>query len=111
MISPDLTLTEQVGAALSELPVKHIVLFGSRARKDGDAESDVDLAVILQREEPFASFAEYRDALISLRRALAPLAARHGIDLLVFTGSEWERFQSKNSAFSREIACDGVSVG
>ena len=110
MLPENFTLVDQVKASLCDLPVRRVVLFGSRARGDGDAESDVDLAVVLEREEPFASFSEYSAALILLRRALAPLAARHGIDLLVFTGSEWKEFQAKESAFSREVANDGVVV-
>ena len=55
-------------------------LFGSYARGEAHAQSDVDLIIIAQTERPFVErFKDYLDIV----QALAP------VDLLVYTPQEW----------------------
>jgi predicted nucleotidyltransferase len=60
-----------------------IILFGSRARADGRAQSDVDLLVVLSEVD------DKREAAISMTRALADLPVSK--DVIVTTPGEIER--------------------
>ena len=60
-----------------------IILFGSRARGDAGAESDVDLLVV------FPEVADKRKAAIEIRRALADLPVSK--DIVVTTPAEIAR--------------------
>src|SRR5690606_34298285 len=77
------------------------LLFGSRSRRGHRSDSDVDLVVILNRSEPFRSFAERSAALVDIRSRLSGLSCRYGLDLLLFTRPEWEAFIQRESSFSK----------
>jgi predicted nucleotidyltransferase len=67
---------------------RQIVLFGSWARGDADADSDVDLLVV--EDGPFSAENSRRDAAVRLDRALRGL--RVPVDILVFTPAEIEQW-------------------
>lgn len=63
-------------------------LFGSHARGDADALSDVDLIVVAPSTRPFVDrFRDYRDVWF---------AAPTGVDLLVYTPEEFSRHRKRN---------------
>jgi predicted nucleotidyltransferase len=90
--------------------ISRVFLFGSRVHGYEREDSDVDLVVIMDRDEPFASFAERSVVLIDLRRRLSRIASRYGLDLLLFSRPEWEDFVEKGSWFSKEIQSEILDV-
>lgn len=78
----DLALTEAAQAAIKDHPeVLGVWLFGSRARGDHGARSDVDLLLVVSsaRPRPMDRLLDYKDLI---ERIPAP------VDLLVLTPSE-----------------------
>jgi predicted nucleotidyltransferase len=69
-------------AAVAHAPIR-IILFGSYARGDADEGSDLDLMVV-EREIP-----DYTQEYLRLHSALGSLGI--GVDLLLFTESEFEK--------------------
>jgi predicted nucleotidyltransferase len=66
---------------LREREIEAAYLFGSHARGDADAESDIDLIVVARSDRPFVDrFKDYVDLL----------DAPGGLDLLVYTPEEFE---------------------
>ena len=70
-----------------------IILFGSQARDDGNAESDVDLLIVQDRRS--WKLASRRQEIGRIRRALPDVG--HPIDVLLFTSAEVERFRSSQN--------------
>lgn len=70
-------LAEAVMLLKRQFPVERVVLFGSRARDEGDAESDLDLLVLTSRELGWRERKQLVDALFDIELAhdvvLAPL--------------------------------------
>jgi len=103
-------ILEQIRVCLKGANAHKAFLFGSRAKADWDEDSDVDLIVVLNRAEPFQSFEERRAAILDLRKRLRTVSLKHGLDLLVFTQQDWERFVEKGSSFSREVLQEGMAI-
>lgn len=96
--------------SLAGAGVWKMFLFGSRSDGRDGGDSDVDLVVVLDREEPFHTFSERSAVLIDLHKRLSEISDRHGLDLLLFTRSEWKRFIEKGSWFSKEIQREALEV-
>lgn len=63
-----------------------IILFGSRARGDGDPDSDIDLLVLFSEvDNPSKRAAEVHASLVEFPRA---------IDIVVSTSSRFERYRN-----------------
>jgi predicted nucleotidyltransferase len=78
------TIRDAVDLLAADPLPKQIILFGSQARGDCDADSDIDLLVI----EP--EVADRGAEMVRLRRLLQPLAA--AFDLLVYSRDEVARW-------------------
>jgi uncharacterized protein len=74
--------------------IQDITLFGSLARDEGNASSDVDLCVILDPPNPFA--------LVHFRDAVQELVGRR-VDVVT-------RWPGMNPALQREIERDAVLI-
>lgn len=71
---------ETIATVLSDHPVTVGILFGSRARGDADAGSDVDVAVTFESLEPGDD--GYNDALFGLSAALATELGTDDVDVV-----------------------------
>ena len=81
---------------------ERVIVFGSVARGQADAFSDLDIVVIKDTDERF------------VRRILTagdylPLDCG-SIDILVYTPGEFERMQKAGNPFIAEVVADGVTV-
>jgi len=68
--------------ALKDLGALRVILFGSAARDEIRASSDLDLIVVIETDEPFL------DRFLTVREAVKPQVA---CDILVYTPEEFEQ--------------------
>ena len=73
---------ERIIAALRDLGALKVILFGSAARDEIRASSDLDLIVVLETDEPFL------ERFLTVRNAIKPQVA---CDILVYTPEEFEQ--------------------
>jgi len=95
---------------VSEYEIETALLFGSQASRNTSNDSDVDLIVVLNRDNPFKSFRERMEVIIAIRQQLSDISKEYGLDLLVYSKPEWEDYLKKKSAFSREIESTALKV-
>ena len=78
---------------------RRIVMFGSRARGDTRADSDLDLMVEMETHNPPAQRVRVIDALFGLRR--------WAMDLVVYTPQEVETQRQYRNSLIRVIESEG----
>jgi predicted nucleotidyltransferase len=78
-----------------------IYLFGSYARGEADADSDVDLVVIQETSQPF---------LERVRTAVACVEPGWPVDLLVYTPTEFETMVQQGNAFAELVTEEGIPL-
>ena len=89
----------------ARVPLRDLVLFGSRARGDAEPESDMDVLVVLEDGADAAA-----------REAVSDCAWEAGFDAgivvvpMVFTRSEWERGPERHSLLAQSIRAEGVRL-
>jgi len=88
-----------------KLPVHEVILFGSRARGDADAESDVDLIVILEREVGEADREYISDCAWEIG-----FANRLVLSPVNFAREEWEHGPERSSLLGQSVRIEGVSI-
>ena len=81
-----------------------VILFGSRARGDAGAESDVDFIVVTKG--PFERRGQRREELARIRRALAPF--RVPTDILVYTEQERDKWRGSTNHVLGRSERDGT---
>jgi predicted nucleotidyltransferase len=88
-----------------QFPVDAVILFGSKARGDDDAESDIDLLVLTSRSLTHAE----RHAVID---ELFPLQLRHDVVFSVFIAPtrEWSSGVASVLPIHDEILDQGVAA-
>ena len=98
MIAPDL-IDEAARRIAAAAPGARVVLFGSHARGEAGADSDVDLLVIEPRVDD--RFAE----IVRLQRVLAPL--RLPADVVVVSEAHVEEWGDVQNTMLREALREG----
>jgi predicted nucleotidyltransferase len=101
---PRLSLDEirdRIRAYLRGTSVERAVLFGSFARGDADALSDIDLVLVEATSLPFLE--RGRQHLPLFRLGL-------GVDLLVYTPEEYERLRQKANALIERVEREGITI-
>ena len=91
---------EAVRRIVQAVAPEKVVLFGSRARGDARADSDVDLLVIVQSEEP-----RYRRAA-PLYGLLSDILIQ--MDILVYSPEEVEEWREVRQAFVTTAVREGT---
>lgn len=99
IVDPVAVLREVVGA-VTGTEVKTVILFGSIARGEAAADSDVDLAVIASRN--WDKRVELED---SVRVRLG-----NECDVLTFTPSQFDRLAASGEPVVRDILRDGIAL-
>lgn len=82
-------LSDMVQAIVREVDPERIYLFGSRARGDARADSDMDLLIV--ESGPFSTDHNRWQEIKRVRRALSPF--RIPKDILVYTADEVTKWQ------------------
>ena len=83
-------LRKMVDTIVREVSPEAIILFGSRARSDASADSDVDLLVV--ESEPFSPQRSRRKEAARLYMALRGLAISK--DILLYSRDEFDHWKS-----------------
>lgn len=91
----------RIRAYLGRTGVIRAILFGSFARGDADAASDIDLVLIERTSLPFV---ERGRAHLELFRMGV------GVDLLVYTPEEFERLTAEENPLIERVNREGVTV-
>jgi predicted nucleotidyltransferase len=78
MGSKQLQLIEEIKNRLSILNPERIILFGSHAQGSAGADSDIDLIVVLNKEEASGSFREKMTSTVAVRKLLADINRQVG---------------------------------
>jgi predicted nucleotidyltransferase len=107
-ISPsDLALAQEFArrlAAQVDPRVFRVTLFGSRARGEADEESDLDLFVVLSRDDPGGQ-------IKTVARLIAcDLTLEHGLLVSVFVADKAFLDQHRDFALLKTIEAEGVPV-
>lgn len=79
-----------------------VILFGSHARGDADAQSDIDILVVSDSEQDLPRYKRGMSVRRKLTKVHAPL------DLLFYTHAGLARFSSVRQSFSATILREGV---
>ncbi len=93
---------QRVVDALRAYEPESVYLFGSWARGEADALSDLDFVIIKRTTDPFF------DRLREVARLLPADAG--GVDILVYTPEEFQRMREDGNAFAEMIEEEGVLV-
>jgi len=83
--------------------VYHVILFGSYAKGNPGADSDIDIVVIINRSGFNTSYTEMLETRERVGKRLIELRKKIPVDLLVYTIDEWERLKSTGNDFIRSI--------
>jgi predicted nucleotidyltransferase len=98
----------EVVACLQDMAPLKIILFGSHARGAADAESDMDLLVVTQRDEMPQTYREKEDIYLEVARRLREIRRKVPVDLIVHTRPMHDRFIEMGSQFAREVLEEGI---
>ena len=97
-------LERMVATIVAETDPDRIILFGSRARGDATADSDVDLMVV--EEGPFGPERNGHTEVARLIRALADFPV--GKDILVYSREEVEYWRDSLNSVVAEALSEGA---
>jgi predicted nucleotidyltransferase len=103
-------LRQRIRESLKELRPERVIVFGSYAQGVAGRDSDIDLIIVLDSDAVPRTYQERMMNRLLVRRALDALNREYALDVLVYTTPEWKRFQDSGSAFSKEVASQGVEV-
>jgi len=101
-------LKQEILERLRPLDPERVILFGSYAHGNPTEDSDIDLYVVTKDEFVPATYAEKRDLVRKISRALFDLRMQVSIDLIVHTRKMSESFFQRGGSFAREIQEKGV---
>jgi len=93
-------INQRIRTALPQ--VHQLLLFGSQARGDAKADSDVDLLLVM------ADGTDRIATAVAARRSLMGMGL--GFDILVLHDSEYQQLAASRAWYHRQIAHDAVRI-
>ena len=85
-----------------------VILFGSYAYGEPNANSDIDLIVILNKTGVVKTYKEKYQNRMMVGKQLLAIEREVALDTLVYTRDEWALFLSRNSSFSKLVNSTGI---
>lgn len=85
-----------------------IILYGSHAYGNPDESSDIDLLVVINRDDIPQTYREKSDLYLETVQSIRDLQKQVPIDLIVHTKAMYKKFNELRSLFSQEIAKKGI---
>lgn len=104
------SLKHEIASRLRPLGLERVVLFGSVARGEDNADSDIDLYVVTRDENIPENWSEKNRIYLSVSRHLRDLRKQYPIDLIVHTKAMYDQFVLRKSFMSDEILKYGVTI-
>ena len=99
------TILEQCLMAFDRtLPVHRVILFGSHARGESQAQSDVDLCVIT------GEIPSQHQAVVALRKAIGRLRGKPSLTLIPIAEKRLREKQREHDPFFNTILSEGICV-
>ena len=92
---------------VSELKPYKAILFGSCASGHAQEDSDIDLIIVLDKEDMPGSFSERMNNYSEVKRYFRSINQKIPLDLIVYTKAEWDKLLDTKNSFSREILENG----
>jgi len=86
--------------------ISEMILFGSRVRGEGHPDSDLDLLVVLNTQDPDLK----REVLDLAWETMLSLDFKVFISPIVFFKKDYDRYRSWNSSFLENISRDAVRL-
>jgi predicted nucleotidyltransferase len=103
-------ISQDVVRLLKNQNLHKVLIFGSYAQEKAQAESDLDLLVVLNKEGMSGSYAEVLENKKSVSMLLRELRKKIPIDLLVYTKDEWAALKKSGSSFIQQIEREGIRL-
>jgi len=101
---------EEIVKTIIEHNVCEIILFGSISKEKFDAESDIDLFIILDIDKIPETYEEKMKLKLEIRRSVRKINRKISLDLLIYTKKEYEIMKKDKSAFLEEIIRTGKTL-
>ena len=92
---------KKIVRALKSYDPERVILFGSAARGDADAYSDIDLVVIKETSEKF---------LDRIERVIDFVKPDFAFDALVYTPNEFAQMQARENPLIVHVLKEGVTI-
>ena len=103
-------LARRIIEQLKDLPVRRILLFGSRVWGDPHPDSDLDVLVVLKGTEEPRTSSEKGALYRRVSRPLRDLQREWPLDLLVHTEGMHRRFRERGGTFARRVLKEGEVI-
>ena len=96
--------------SLKKIDPYQIYIFGSVANGEEKENSDIDIAVVLNKNGMPKSFDEKLENKVTVRNAIFNISLEVPIDLLVYSKAEFFKLKKINSSFASEILNKGSLI-
>lgn len=103
-------IAREIVDRLKQLPVSRVILFGSSAMDTAHADSDVDIAVVVEEPKVFENYDQRLEAKARIRRELLDINRGVPIDILLYTRAEYDDLLRRRGFFLREVVEKGRTL-